>query len=70
MANGHWVIELAQKSWGELDDEEKSVFDDWLTTASGRDLYILVRHAMRPRKSSSVKTMKAVKGDANDDEQG
>lgn len=67
MSNGHWVIELAQRSWAELDDDEQAVFDDWLKTASGRDLYILVRHAMRPRKSSSVKKMKAVRGDDHED---
>lgn len=68
MANGHWVIELAQRSWVELDEDERAVFDNWLRTASGRDLYILVRHAMRPRKTSSVKKMKAVKGDEYDED--
>lgn len=67
MGNGSWIIELAQRSWGDLDDDEKTVFDNWLATATGRDLYILVRHSMRPRKSSSVKKMKAVRG--SDDEQ-
>lgn len=63
MANGPWVIELCDKSWAELDEDEQAVFDDWLSKASGRDLYLLVRHAMRKRKQSSVKAMKAVAGE-------
>jgi len=62
MANGPWVIELSERAWGELDEDEQSVFDDWLKKASGRDLYLLVRYAMRKRKQSSAKAMKAVGG--------
>lgn len=53
MTSGPWVIELAQKSWLDLSDEERRVFDDWLASAEGRDLYLLVRYAMSFRKRSS-----------------
>jgi len=63
MANGRFVIELTDRSWVDLAEEEREVFEDWLRYAKGHDLYILVRHAKRSRKLSSVLNMKAVKGD-------
>jgi len=53
MSTGHWVIELAQKSWLDLSDEERKVFEEWLRSAEGRDLYLLVRYAMSFRRRSS-----------------
>jgi hypothetical protein len=53
MSTGHWVIELAQKSWLDLSEDERKVFEEWLRTAEGRDLYLLVRYAMSFRKRSS-----------------
>lgn len=63
MANGTWILELAERAWSDLDEDEQQVFADWLARAAGHDLYLLVRHARRHRKQSSVKTMKAVAGD-------
>lgn len=60
MAHGNWVIELAQKSWSEMDDDERKVFDDWLKSSTGRDLFLLVRFALRYSKQSSASTLKAV----------
>lgn len=69
MSNGSYVIELCQQSWSELDEDEKAVFDKWLATATDRDLYLLVRYAMRGKKTSSIKRMQAVRGDEHDEEQ-
>jgi hypothetical protein len=68
--SGAWVIELAQKPWSEMAPEERAVFVNWLKTAEGRDLYLLVRYAMRFQKRSSQQRMAAVTGDeAPDDDQ-
>ena len=53
MTSGPWVIELAQKSWLDMSEDERAIFDDWLRSAKGRDLYLLVRYAMSFRKRSS-----------------
>lgn len=53
MTTGHWVVELSQRSWLDLSEEEKQVFSEWIRTAEGRDLYLLVRYAMSFRKRSS-----------------
>lgn len=55
MSNGHQAVELAStKSWKELDEVERLVFENWLVRASGRDLYLLLRFALRFRKRSSA----------------
>jgi len=66
MTSGAWVIELAQKSWAEMSADERQVFSDWLRTAEGRDLYLIVRYAMRFRQRSSQQKMKAVQGSSDD----
>jgi len=66
MSNGRFIIELTDRPWVDFTQEECDVFDDWLRNAKGHDLYILVRHAKRVRKQSSVMNMKAVVGDTED----
>jgi hypothetical protein len=66
MASGRIVIELTERAWVDLCEEEREAFDAWLRNAKGHDLYILVRHARRKRKHSSVMNMKAVRGDSED----
>jgi hypothetical protein len=65
--SGPWVIELAQKTWTAMDEAERSVFDDWLSAASGRDLYLLVRYAMGYKKRSSSQRIRAVTGNEKPD---
>lgn len=65
--SGAWVIELAQRPWSELTPDEQAVFGAWLKTAEGRDLYLLVRYAMRYKKRSSQQALKAVTGGEEDD---
>lgn len=63
MGLGRMIIELCARSWGELDEDEREVFAEWLKTAAPHDLFLLVRHAMKHRKTSSVKAIKAVTSD-------
>lgn len=65
MTTGPWVVELAQRSWLDLSEDERAVFSEWLRSAEGRDLYLLVRYAMSYRKRSS--SQKVVKPDLKDE---
>jgi len=67
---GRFVIELTDRAWVDLTEEEQEVFDDWLRNAKGHDLYMLVRHAKRKKKQSSLMDMKAVLGDTDTDDDG
>jgi hypothetical protein len=66
VSTGRFVIELTDRAWVDLTEEEQEVFDDWLRSAKGHDLYMLVRHAKRKKKQSSLMNMKAVVGDTED----
>ena len=68
MASGSWLLDLLDRSWVDLTEDEKQVFDRWLHGARGYDLYILLRHAKRHRKMSKVEAFKAVAGILDDDE--
>ena len=39
---------------------ERAVFTNWLKDASGSDLFLLIRFALRYRKRSSAEKMRAV----------
>jgi len=69
VANGRIIAaDLIDRAWGELGDDEREVFDDWLRTASGVDLYLLLRYVRRRRpRTSSVSDLLAVRGDDGDD---
>jgi len=63
VANGRWIAdELIDRAWAELDDDERAVFERWLSGASGQDLYMLLRFVRRRTRQSSAHRMKAVKG--------
>ncbi len=61
--HGRIVMELCEKNWASLTDEEREVFDEWLKGASGEDLYMLLRHGRRmwSRNRPSSTTLEAVK---------
>lgn len=43
MGTGPWIVRLSRLQWGEMSDEHKEAFSEWLKTAAGHDLYILLR---------------------------
>jgi hypothetical protein len=67
-SGGSRLLELADRAWGELTDYEGEEFSRWLQTASGLDLYLLLRHARRHRRQSSSETLRAVRGSDPDDD--
>lgn len=58
------ILELVERSWGDLSAEDRAALTDWLSGATGADLYMLLRHARqrwrRPARSSS-QTMAAIR---------
>ena len=58
------ILELVERSWGDLSAEDRDALTDWLSGATGADLYMLLRHARqrwrRPRRSSS-QTLSAIR---------
>lgn len=66
MGLGSQLLELLDRPWSELSEEEQEAFSSWLQNAKGVDLYHWGRHARRGRKPSSL-TMEAVtKGPADE----
>jgi hypothetical protein len=65
---GPRLIELIDRSWGELTDHERDEFASWLQGASGADLFLLLRHARRHRRQSSSEAIRAVRGDSADED--
>lgn len=63
------IIELVERSWGDLSGEDRAALTDWLAGATGADLYMLLRHARqrwrRPARSSS-QTMAAIRETADE----
>jgi hypothetical protein len=58
------MLELVERGWGELSDDEKQLFRDWCLHAHGEDLFLLLRHARRKwtrGTSSSSTTFAAIK---------
>lgn len=65
---GQIVMELVERNWAELQGDEKELFDEWLKSARGEDLYMLLRHGrrmwMRGRPSSTtLEAVRETKGD-------
>lgn len=65
------VLELVERSWGELSADDRAVLEGWLRGATSADLFLLLSEARRrwrrPRKSSS-QTMQAIREMAEDSE--
>ena len=64
------MLELAERGWGELDEAERRVFDDWAHAATGADLYLLMRFGRRRwtrRRTSSSQTMQAIRDTKGDE---
>lgn len=55
---GPVLLDLAGRSWSELDQGERAAYAIWLHDASGEDLHLMLHEARRrwrrPRKSSSA----------------
>lgn len=62
------ILELIDRSWGDLSDEDRAALADWLVAATPADLYMLLAYARRrwrrPRLSSS-QTMAAIRETAD-----
>lgn len=50
---GHHLLELADRSWVDLSRAEQAIFEAWLMSAKGHDLYIMLRVDRRRRRTSS-----------------
>lgn len=65
------ILELVERSWGELSADDRALLEDWLRGAKPADLFLLLSEARRrwrrPRKSSS-QTMQAIREMAEDSE--
>lgn len=64
------MLELVDRGWAELSPDERAVFEGWVMTAQGVDLYLLLRHARRrwARGPSSVsQTLAAIRDTAAPD---
>lgn len=57
---GHQILELANRSWVDLSPAEQGIFRDWLRSAKGHDLYMLLRVDRRRKRMSSQQMMAAV----------
>lgn len=67
MSTGARLIELIDRPWNELSEDEQDEFARWLAYAGAPvNLYTLLRYARRGRSSSSTKIM-AVRGEPPDD---
>lgn len=62
MSNGPWILELAaRKSWAEMRPRERAIFDKWLKEkVDGRDLYLLIRHALTHQDRADMTTLDVV----------
>ena len=57
------LLELSERTWSELDEDERQAFDDWADGVQGVDLYMLLRFARRKwrrKRVSSSQTFEAV----------
>ncbi len=65
------ILELVERSWGELSADDRALLEDWLRGAKPADLFLLLSEARRrwrrPRQSSS-QTMQAIQEMAEDSE--
>jgi hypothetical protein len=58
------MLELVDRGWAELSRDERAVFEGWVMSAQGVDLYMLMRHARRKwtrGTSSASQTLAAIK---------
>ena len=55
MGNGTWIIELCRaKSWRELTEDEKEIFEKWLEGATAHDLFMLVNYGLNFEATSNL----------------